>query len=850
MNLSNFTIKQRMTAGFALLVALMVGMALYAVSRLNVLQENQKQVLHSAETLSDVLRFDSALRANGRRVFELLSADKQSYPRLVERIEANSKNVSEMLLKLEKKMHNKEEVALLEKIKENRVVFYSSLNEVKNLLVSGGDKEKATELAHKRASETLDKLTAQVKEMVDIETREYKEDLEAGEVKHKNTVYGLLVMAGMIVLLAIALSYIITRSILRPVEEAVQVAEMVAVGDFSAQVQASGRDEISKLMSAMRAMISSIQLFRKAQQEMAAKHADGWIDEKIPQNEFVGEFAEMAASINHLVQSHIDVKMMVVERVTAYGRADFSQAMPDLPGKKAQISTAVNQVRQQLEAAANEAVNNMRVKTALDNCSTNVMIADKDGSIIYMNSAVQSMFATAQADIREHLPQFDQARLIGSNFDLFHKNPAHQRNLLASLRGTHRTQIKVGPRVFALVANPITNAQGERLGTVVEWLDRTAEVAAEGELECVVAGAAMGNFEARVDEKDKGGFIGKISTSVNKLMETAQHGLGEVARVLSAMATGDLNQRISGNYSGTFGALKDDVNTTCERLTEIMEDVNAAADALSNAADQVSATAQSLSQSASEQASGVERTSSSVEEMSASVAQNSENAKITDGMASQSAKEAEQGGTAVKETVDAMKQIAAKIGIVDDIAYQTNLLALNAAIEAARAGEHGKGFAVVAAEVRKLAERSQVAAKEIGELAAKSVTVSEQAGRLLDEMVPSIRKTSDLVQEITAASEEQTLGLSQISTAMNQLNQATQQNASASEELAATSEEMSGQAGQLQELMSFFKLAGRSANHALPAVESRAIPRNAAPKKQAKAAQPAALPDESYFKRF
>ena len=194
--------------------------------------------------------------------------------------------------------------------------------------------------------------------------------------------------------------------------------------------------------------------------------------------------------------------------------------------------------------------------------------------------------------------------------------------------------------------------------------------------------------------------------------------------------------------------------------------------------------------------------------MNTSIIQNTDNAQVTDGMAGNAAKQAVEGGAAVKDTVDAMKSIAEKIGIIDDIAYQTNLLALNAAIEAARAGEHGKGFAVVAAEVRKLAERSQVAAQEIGEVAKSSVALAERAGSLLDEIVPGIAKTSDLVQEIAAASEEQSSGVGQINTAMSQLNQITQQNASASEELAATAEEMSGQAEQLQQLMGFFTLAG------------------------------------------
>jgi len=236
-------------------------------------------------------------------------------------------------------------------------------------------------------------------------------------------------------------------------------------------------------------------------------------------------------------------------------------------------------------------------------------------------------------------------------------------------------------------------------------------------------------------------------------------------------------------------------------ITQPLREVVSAAEALSSASEEVSATAQSLNQASSEQAASVEETSSSLEQMTASIGQNTENAKVTEGMASEAANEAADGGKAVKETVEAMKSIASKIGIIDDIAYQTNLLALNAAIEAARAGEHGKGFAVVAAEVRKLAERSQVAAQEIGQLAGSSVALAEKAGKLLDDMVPAIKKTADLVQEITAASQEQSSGVGQINTAVSQLNQTTQQNASASEELAATAEEMSSQAEQLQALM-------------------------------------------------
>jgi methyl-accepting chemotaxis protein len=283
------------------------------------------------------------------------------------------------------------------------------------------------------------------------------------------------------------------------------------------------------------------------------------------------------------------------------------------------------------------------------------------------------------------------------------------------------------------------------------------------------------------------------------------------------MAKGDFTREIPvANGGDEASALQNTLRDMQARLSGIIGNARSIADSLAGASEQVSSTAQSLSQSASEQASSVEESSASVEQMSASVNQNSENAKITDGMAQQASREAAEGGKAVTETVEAMKRIAEKISIIDDIAYQTNLLALNAAIEAARAGTHGKGFAVVATEVRKLAERSQIAAQEIGGLATNSVGMAERAGKLLESMVPAIQKTSDLVQEISAASGEQASGVSQINAAMSQLSQATQQNASASEELAATAEELSSQAQQLQQDMAFFKLSGSAAPSVKP----------------------------------
>jgi methyl-accepting chemotaxis protein len=591
---------------------------------------------------------------------------------------------------------------------------------------------------------------------------------------------------------------LIRKMVIQPMAVVTQAAECIAQGDMSTPLQTQRQDEIGRLIGAMANMQSVLNRFEGALSEMSAQHHAGQLDHLIPTQDLPGAYGDM-------VQSHIAVKMKVVDVISGYSEGRLDVAMDRLPGQKARISEALDKVQATMQEAAQAARTNLRIRQALDKCTTNVMIANADNDIVYMNETVQEMMLRNEAGLRKVLPQFDARNLVGQNMDVFHKNPAHQRDMLANLKSAYKTQIQVGDLYFALSANPIVDALGSRVGTVVEWSDRTAEVGIEREIAGIVASAAHGDFAQRLDLQGKTGFFANLSESMNQLLQTSEQGLGDVSDVLAAFAEGDLTKRMVRDYAGLFGKVKDNVNATAENLTRVIGEVHAAADALTGAANQVSATAQSLSQAASEQAASVEQTTASIDVMSASISQNSDNAKVTDGMATKASKEAAEGGKAVGQTVSAMKQIAAKIGIIDDIAYQTNLLALNAAIEAARAGEHGKGFAVVAAEVRKLAERSQAASKEIGELAGNSVATSERAGTLLDEMVPNIQKTSELVQEIAAASAEQSESVVQIGGAMGQLSKATQQNASASEELAATSEELSGQAEQLQQSIAFFK---------------------------------------------
>ena len=319
-------------------------------------------------------------------------------------------------------------------------------------------------------------------------------------------------------------------------------------------------------------------------------------------------------------------------------------------------------------------------------------------------------------------------------------------------------------------------------------------------------------------------LLGGISTaSVALIVLVSWFAVGRMLRPLrrivataEAIGSGNLQAEIGVSSADEVGVSLAAMKQMAARLAAVIAEVRGGAEALAGASGQLSSTSQTVSHGTGEQAASVEETTSSLEEMSASIAQNAENSRLTEQMAARGAEDAAESGRAVRETVEAMKSIAERISIIEEIAYQTNLLALNAAIEAARAGEHGKGFAVVATEVRKLAERAQKAAGEIGGLAGSSVKVAERSGQLLGELVPAIKKTADLVQEVAAASQEQSRGVAQINKAMAAVDQVTQRNASAAEELSSTSEEMAAQAASLQELLSFFKVAAAAVQPAAP----------------------------------
>ncbi|RMC93365.1 methyl-accepting chemotaxis protein [Aquitalea palustris] len=478
--------------------------------------------------------------------------------------------------------------------------------------------------------------------------------------------------------------------------------------------------------------------------------------------------------------------------------------------------------QQRIDAERAVAAENARIRSALDNVTTNVMIADNERNIIYVNHSVLEMLAAAEADLRKALPNFSTRHVLGGSMDMFHRNPAHQRDLLANLRSTYKADIAVGGRHFSLTANPVFGGEGERLGTVVEWKDRTGEVLIEKEVEAIVNAAGKGDYASRLVVEGKTGFFRVLSEGVNQLLSVTSQALGDIAIVLGGLAQGDLTRTIKNDYEGMLGQLKSDTNATVERLRSIVGNIQESTEAINTASQEIAAGNSNLSGRTEQQAASLEETASSMEEITSTVRQNAENAKKANSLAIGASDIAARGGQVVGNVVstmneinDSAKKIVDIISVIDGIAFQTNILALNAAVEAARAGEQGRGFAVVASEVRNLAQRSAAAAKEIKLLIGNSVDKVEsgsrlvdEAGRTMEEIVSSIRRVADIMSDISAASIEQSSGIEQVNLAVTQMDENTQKNAALVEQAAAAAESLEEQARHLMEAVSIFRLDG------------------------------------------
>ncbi|WP_082054017.1 methyl-accepting chemotaxis protein [Methyloterricola oryzae] len=461
---------------------------------------------------------------------------------------------------------------------------------------------------------------------------------------------------------------------------------------------------------------------------------------------------------------------------------------------------------------------NTRIKIALDNVSTGVMIADNTREIVYANPSVRRILKQAESEIRKQLPDFNADHLVGANVDSFHKNPANQASLLAQFTSTYSANLSLGSHTMRVIANPVIDDKGERMGSVAEWTDLTSEIQTQVEIARIVDAVGRGDFNLRVDTSCKEGFYLGLSQGLNQFLQTVGDSMNDIQRVLDSLAKGDLTVAMEKNYQGTFGKIKEDFECTVTRLTEIISQIKNATDTLNTASKEIALGNMDLSQRTEKQALTLQTTASTMEELSSTLKQNADNAKQANEMAISASEVASKGGTVVQQVVGTMhdinnssRKIVDIIGVIDSIAFQTNILALNAAVEAARAGEQGRGFAVVASEVRNLAQRSASAAKEIKGLIHSSVEdvekgalLVEEAGKTMQQVVTSVNQVTELISEIAAASAEQSVGVEQVNQAIGQIDEVTQQNSALVEQSAAASATMADESRHLAGLVEYF----------------------------------------------
>ncbi|MCC4600149.1 methyl-accepting chemotaxis protein [Xanthomonas melonis] len=457
---------------------------------------------------------------------------------------------------------------------------------------------------------------------------------------------------------------------------------------------------------------------------------------------------------------------------------------------------------------------------ALDDLDTMIRIADDDGQVLFANRKLLAMLKLIEPDVQSFRPTFNAEGFVGGSIGDIYPDSQAAIDRMRALNASKAVRAPFFGRQIDFVYSPIIAADGTKLGTIAQWMDVTAQVNAEQALIQIIDAASAGDFSRRMQVDGMDGVLLSLAQGINRIYDSVETHLAALARVIGALAEGDLTQRVDGDAHGIFARLRDDTNQTVARLTEIIGGIQTASDTIRQAAVEIAAGNTDLSERTEQQAANLEETASSMEELTSTVKQNADSALQANRLVVGTGEIAQSGGQVMDDVVATMSQISTAsrkigeiIGVIDGIAFQTNILALNAAVEAARAGEQGRGFAVVASEVRALARRSADAAKEIKTLIADSTDKVElgsglvhRAGATMREIVGSVKHVTDIMGEITAASAEQSSGIEQVNRTVAQLDEVTQRNAALVEEATAAARSLEEQAVELADAVAIFRL--------------------------------------------